>query len=611
MKILSISHYYPPHIGGLEIVATKLAGSLRDAGNDVSIITFRTGKSSPGRSNENGIMVHRVRGLNFFDTYFGIPFPIGGLGLMYQTWREVKAADAVQLHDVFYQSSWVAYFFARWYGKPILLIQHVGLVTHSSRLVMGIQCAVYSTIGRRIFAYAKNIIVYNKNVRSFLIAEGVSENKILELRNGIDVSAFHPIDQTLRREKRRGLGLPEDAMLGLFVGRFVPKKGFNIVYDARDSKYDLVFVGSGIFPKEYTNTRGIHPLGPKTQSELAEIYSLVDFFVFPSKGEMFTLVMQEAMAAGLPIITTDEPGYRDYELNRNLISFVEPNAQALRVAMTELVLNPSLREKMGVYSRTLAEERFNWNNNVAPIIDLFARIAPENKKVIVTTSWDDGHVLDFRLAELMKKYGVRGTFYISPFDHELPLEKRLTENQIREIGADFEIGAHTMTHRPLPTISLAEATKEIIDSKKYLEEVIGAPVLSFCYPRGEYTAQHAVAVKDAGYKLARTVSRFSYDLGTNPFEMPTTIHTYDHFLDIWGVIKLANFNPFRFIGLYRNWEKQAIVQFNHVMQNGGVFHLWGHSWEVDNHQDWNRLEYVFAHIGNREGVEYVPNKELL
>ncbi len=83
------------------------------------------------------------------------------------------------------------------------------------------------------------------------------------------------------------------------------------------------------------------------------------------------------------------------------------------------------------------------------------------KKVIVTTSWDDGHKLDIRLALLLKKYGIKGTFYVSPENHEFKKADRLTKAMIKTISNNFEIGAHTMTHPHLSKISLEHANSEI------------------------------------------------------------------------------------------------------------------------------------------------------
>ncbi len=106
------------------------------------------------------------------------------------------------------------------------------------------------------------------------------------------------------------------------------------------------------------------------------------------------------------------------------------------------------------------------------------------KRVIVTTSWDDGHKIDFKLAELMKKYNITGTFYISPKDREIPEKDRLTDQEIIKLSEGFEIGAHTFTHPRLSNVSDEEAKKEIVGSKDYLEKILKKEVKSFCYPGG-------------------------------------------------------------------------------------------------------------------------------
>jgi len=50
--------------------------------------------------------------------------------------------------------------------------------------------------------------------------------------------------------------------------------------------------------------------------------------------------------------------------------------------------------------------------------------------------------------------------------------------------------------------------------------------------------------------------------------------------------------------------------FDRVMATGGVYHLWGHSWEIEERGEWERLERVLSYIGRHEGVSYVSNSEL-
>jgi hypothetical protein len=60
-----------------------------------------------------------------------------------------------------------------------------------------------------------------------------------------------------------------------------------------------------------------------------------------------------------------------------------------------------------------------------------------------------------------------------------------------------------------------------------------------------------------------------------------------------------------------NWDDLAIALFDQTLTTGGVFHLWGHGWEIDVRRDWKRLERVLDHIGGRPGVSYLPNGALV
>jgi peptidoglycan/xylan/chitin deacetylase (PgdA/CDA1 family) len=151
-----------------------------------------------------------------------------------------------------------------------------------------------------------------------------------------------------------------------------------------------------------------------------------------------------------------------------------------------------------------------------------------------------------------------------------------------------------MTHPHLTKISTDEARQEIGQSKAVLENIVGKEVKSFCYPAGYFNDQVEQLVKDAGFTLARTVVRGKTSVGDNRFELPTSVHAYQHASDLW-----------------RSWEYNAMQLFNKVEKEGGVYHLWGHSWEIEAHNGWQKLERVLAHIARRPNVSYVTNAELL
>lgn len=388
-RILIVCHYYPPHIGGIEIVAHKQALSLRKRGDAVTVVTFASTSDVPGSVHEHGVQVHRIRALNVTDKRFGIPFPLGGTRLLTRLWREVGGADIVHLHDVFYQSSWVTFVVAQLRGRPVILTQHVALVEHPSRLVMLLQRVVYLTVGQAIFRHSKAIIVYNHNVKEFLLGRRIDGAKITELRNGVDLQRFRPANtEDEKQDLRREFNLPAEKPLVLFVGRFVPKKGFNALFEARHQAYDLIFAGDGAVPAAWKSTTGVHVLGPLNQDRLSKLYRLADIFVFPARGEMLTLVMQEAMASGLPVITSDDPAYREYDLNRKLIAFTGPSPVELQHHIKRVLADSKLRTQMSIYSLSLALDWFDWDANIRRVDALYDKCRsperPTGRKVSIT-----------------------------------------------------------------------------------------------------------------------------------------------------------------------------------------------------------------------------------
>ena len=143
-------------------------------------------------------------------------------------------------------------------------------------------------------------------------------------------------------------------------------------------------------------------------------------------------------------------------------------------------------------------------------------------ELILTTSWDDGHPLDLRTAELLGRYNLRGTFYVAR-DY---LPERLSAAQMIEVGQQHEIGAHTLTHPVLTQIPLEAARREISGSREWLQDITGKPVSAFCYPKGRSNPELQATVREAGYRVARGVEGYRLNPGDNPYDLATTIHVY-------------------------------------------------------------------------------------
>ncbi|HXY26900.1 MAG TPA: polysaccharide deacetylase family protein [Acidimicrobiales bacterium] len=230
------------------------------------------------------------------------------------------------------------------------------------------------------------------------------------------------------------------------------------------------------------------------------------------------------------------------------------------------------------------------------------------RTVYVTTSWDDGHELDLRLASELTAHGMAGTFYLAPRCREIPSAKRLGPSAICELAERHEIGAHTLTHPRLTDLPAHRARSEILGGKDAIENSIGRRVTSFCYPYGAYGEEHPAMVRTAGFTVARTVDRFRTGPPSDLLRMGTTVHASRHLVDGPHVLRRAR-SPRQAVALWRNWDLLGRRLFEEVRSNGGVFHLWGHSWEIDANDDWRRLRSVLDELADQD-VVFLTNGEL-
>ena len=239
-----------------------------------------------------------------------------------------------------------------------------------------------------------------------------------------------------------------------------------------------------------------------------------------------------------------------------------------------------------------------------------------NNKVIFTTSWDDGHPLDARVAELLSAYGFQGTFYLPLTNREgLPV---MPPAEMRRLGQGFEIGSHTIDHCYLQTVDAAEARRQIVGGKIQLEQMLGERVSGFCYPGGHNTLQHRQMVADAGFDYARTIANFHRTLPADSFRMPTTIQYYPHrrSVIVKNFVKRGEWR--RRNGLFRvavmngEFMSRLRAMLDFVCLHGGVFHLWGHSWEFERFDGWRQLDGFLHYAAERVPPEArLSNREVL
>lgn len=227
-----------------------------------------------------------------------------------------------------------------------------------------------------------------------------------------------------------------------------------------------------------------------------------------------------------------------------------------------------------------------------------------HKGVVVTTSWDDGSRSDIKLAKLLKEFSIKATFYATRDYHYL--EDPLTPDQVLELDEDFEIGAHTLTHPNLLTIGTEAASYEIAGSKRYLENLLNHEISMFCYPRGKYSRSVVQLVKSAGFEGARTCNSYSFGASGDPYLLPVTLQATNRSplsaFRIWMRNRLT-------LKALVDWETRGKEMFDSCLETGGIYHLWGHSSEIQLYGEWKKVENLLRYIAGREGVSYLTNGE--
>lgn len=223
------------------------------------------------------------------------------------------------------------------------------------------------------FKSTKILIAVSETIKQELIEIKSPEEKIQVVLNGVDLDEFAPIALS-----RQLFGLPEKVNLALFVGDFrtnrknldsvlkalvnVPNLHLAVVGNAEKSPYPQL-------ARQLEIDARVHFLGYR--SDVAKIMQVVDFFVFPSRYEPYGMVVSEAMASGLPVITTSVSGVSAIVTPESGIVLTDSeDVQSLTDALVLLADNPKIRESMGLAARAIAEQH-SWTSKANAYVDIF------------------------------------------------------------------------------------------------------------------------------------------------------------------------------------------------------------------------------------------------
>ncbi len=310
MKLLMVTHYFDSHPGGIEFVAREIFRRLARpecevtwAAADVSRLpeTSAHGRSLP-LATWNGV-----------EEATGVPFPVPKPGAIKKLWSEVKKSDVLLLHDCLYLSNIVAFLFARIRCKPVVIIQHTGELTSSNVVVNAMMQLGKATIARHMLRSSGQVVFISRNTQFYFRSLRFSRTPLL-IFNGVDTDIFAPPeDDAARATLRKAFGLPADCRVVLFVGRFVTAKGLPILEEMARSAPELTwtFAGAGPLDPQDWDLPNVKVFSGLYGHSLARLYGVADVFVLPSEREGFPLVVQEALACGVPVVCSDEAARAD------------------------------------------------------------------------------------------------------------------------------------------------------------------------------------------------------------------------------------------------------------------------------------------------------------
>lgn len=219
------------------------------------------------------------------------------------------------------------------------------------------------------------------------------------------------------------------------------------------------------------------------------------------------------------------------------------------------------------------------------------------KKKAITFSYDDGVYQDARLAEIFNRYGMKCTFNLNSglldpsnnWTYRKAHCAHMREDELKKALAGHEIAVHGAFHLNLSDLSVDEVKKELLDDKNELERMWNTKMMGMAYAYGAFNEDVKKAVKECGLHYARTViPSHSFEKQTDLLAFNPTCHHNDEKL-----FELAE----KFLSL--------------PSDTPAVFYIWGHSYEFDGDENWDRIEDFCRLVAGKEDVFYGTNTEVL
>lgn len=340
------------------------------------------------------------------ETYLLAPsfFAAGGVATLRWCWQ--NRPDVIHAHWLL-PNGFFGAVASRQLGIPLVVS-----IPGSDALVAG-QNPLFRAMTRFTLAQAGLITANSQALRDVAVQElGADPAKFDLIIYGVDPDALRP-DPTSTSEFRASLGIPNDALLLLAVGRMVYKKGFDIALRAleilkqsglltnpqstnlppRLPSIHLALVGDGdlldewqALARELGLDGHVHWLGRVPFDRMGRVYNAADALVMPSvtrPADGLNVCVLDAMACARPVIGTTAAG-NELVIRDGVNGFVVPESDpaALAGAILRLAaMAPDRRRGMGAEGRRLVETEFGWPHLARRYLEHFARLAGQRRMI--------------------------------------------------------------------------------------------------------------------------------------------------------------------------------------------------------------------------------------
>ena len=215
-----------------------------------------------------------------------------------------------------------------------------------------------------------------------------------------------------------------------------------------------------------------------------------------------------------------------------------------------------------------------------------------------TLSYDDGVRDDIHLIEIMRKYGLKGTFNLNSIGLTGGKENKLTPEEIKNLfGDDTEIAMHGYRHLSLAKVQPSLAVRDVVADRDFLEGTFDRVIRGMAYANGSFDDSVVDILNLAGVVYSRTTKATeSFELPEDWLKLhPTCHHNHPRLFEL--VDEFLNGSDGQFSWYF--WAKKP-----------RLFYLWGHSYEFPRDNNWDRIEKFGQIMAERDDVWHATNMEV-